>query len=71
MNNDLISRSALLEELKEWYDEAKQREEANYEWETVRGAGGQARDGAADRHRVAQAGGEPGCGHAVFPMPGE
>ena len=39
MNNDLISRKALLEELKEWYSEAKQREEANYEWETFESSG--------------------------------
>lgn len=39
MNNDLISRSALLKELKERYDEAKQREEANYEWETFESSG--------------------------------
>ena len=34
MDNDLISCKALLEELKEWYSEAKQREDANYERET-------------------------------------
>lgn len=39
MNNDLISRSALLAELKEWYDEAQQREAANYEWETFESSG--------------------------------
>lgn len=39
MNNDLISRSALLEELKNRYDEAKQREAANYEWETFESSG--------------------------------
>lgn len=39
MNNDLISRSALLEELKNRYDEAKQREAANYEWETFESDG--------------------------------
>lgn len=39
MDNDLISRSALLKELKEWYNEAKQREEANYEWETFESSG--------------------------------
>lgn len=39
MNNDLISRSALLKELKEWYNESKQREEANYEWETFESSG--------------------------------
>ena len=32
MDNDLISRSALLEELKERYNEARERENANYEW---------------------------------------
>lgn len=39
MNNDLISRSALLEELKERYNEAKERENANYEWETFESDG--------------------------------
>ena len=39
MNNDLISRSVLLEELKNRYDEAKQREAANYEWETFESDG--------------------------------
>ena len=39
MNNDLISRSALLKELKEWYNESKQREAANYEWETFESDG--------------------------------
>ena len=39
MNNDLISRSALLEELKERYNEAEQREAANYEWETFESSG--------------------------------
>lgn len=39
MNNDMISRKALLKELKEWYSEAKQREAANYEWETFESGG--------------------------------
>ena len=39
MDNDLISRKALLKELKEWYNESKQREEANYEWETFESSG--------------------------------
>ena len=39
VNNDLISRKALLKELKEWYNESKQREEANYEWETFESSG--------------------------------
>lgn len=39
MSDDLISRSALLAELKEWYNEAKQRENANYEWETFESSG--------------------------------
>ena len=39
MDNDLISRSALLAELKEWYNESKQREEANYELETFGSSG--------------------------------
>lgn len=39
MNNDLISRSALLKELKECYNESKQREDANYELETFESSG--------------------------------
>lgn len=39
MNNDLISRYELLAKLKEWYNESKQREEANYEWETFESSG--------------------------------
>lgn len=39
MDNNLISRSAMLEELKEWYNEAKERENANYEWETFESSG--------------------------------
>lgn len=39
MDNNLISRSALLEELKERYNEAKERENANYEWETFESSG--------------------------------
>ena len=39
MDNDLISRSALLAELKEWYNESKERENANYEWETFESGG--------------------------------
>lgn len=39
VNNDLISRSALIKELKEWHNESKQREEANYELETFESSG--------------------------------